>query len=74
MPMNRADKNVKIYACRNATNSSSKLNAVAPRIVAGATPQIKGLVHAAAINATRTANTRCPASMFASKRTAKKTY
>jgi hypothetical protein len=38
MPINRADKNVKIYACKNATNNSSILSAVAPRTLAGITP------------------------------------
>ena len=37
MPMNNADKNVKMYACIKATNSSSKLNATNPSTLAGVT-------------------------------------
>ena len=36
--MNNADKNVKMYACKKATNNSSKLSAVAPNTLAGITP------------------------------------
>ena len=45
--MNRADRNVNMYACRKATNSSSRLSANAPKMLAGATPQIQTLLQAA---------------------------
>ena len=36
-PMNRADRKVKMYACKNATNSSSRLRQITPPMLAGIT-------------------------------------
>ena len=37
MPMNNAVKNVNTYACKNATNSSRRLNATTPATLASVT-------------------------------------
>ena len=72
MPINSADKKVKIYACRNATNNSKSVIAAEPKTLANVTPnQATSISFADKIMKLKiTASTKWPPNMFAKRRTA----
>src|SRR3990170_2559049 len=65
MPINKAERNAKIYAWRKATNSSRRFNATAPSTLAGITPYQIASPAVWAMNPMTTVRTRWPANMFA---------
>src|SRR6185312_8034288 len=71
--MNNADKNVKMYACRNATNNSNKLNRVELTTLIELTSSQWLMLYCAATTTSprMPSNTKWPATMLASRRTLK---